>query len=74
MRDYGLQAQGMDPWQKHSIDGLEIAVRAVDWRGHEQVSWVVGYDSHRITHCGEPYRRLFPSAAITSAAAATPLR
>lgn len=50
----GIHTHGMDFWQRCEIDGVEIiAVPAVDWRGDEQVSWVVAYDGGKILHGGD---------------------
>ncbi len=50
----GLRAQGMEAWARRDIDGFGIAaVPAADWRGDDQVSWVIEHDGHRIIHCSD---------------------
>ena len=50
----GLRAEGMDPWDRRDIGGVEVvAVPAADWRGDDQVSWVIAYEGQRIIHCGD---------------------
>ncbi len=50
----GLRVEGMDAWERRDFDGFAvIAVPAADWRGDDQVSWVVESDGHRIIHCGD---------------------
>jgi L-ascorbate metabolism protein UlaG (beta-lactamase superfamily) len=50
----GLRARGMETWEKRNINGIVIAaVPAADWRGDDQVSWVIEHDGRRIIHCGD---------------------
>lgn len=36
------------------LDVISVAaVPAVDWRGDDQVSWVIEHNRHRIIHCGD---------------------
>jgi L-ascorbate metabolism protein UlaG (beta-lactamase superfamily) len=54
VRDAGLRAHGFEPWEMKKLDVISVAaVPAVDWRGADQVSWVVEHNGHRIIHCGD---------------------
>jgi L-ascorbate metabolism protein UlaG (beta-lactamase superfamily) len=54
LRDAGLRAHGFEPWETKKLDMISVAaVAAVDWRGDDQVSWVVEHNRHRIIHCGD---------------------
>jgi L-ascorbate metabolism protein UlaG (beta-lactamase superfamily) len=54
VRAAGLRAQGMEPWETKKLDVISVAaVPAVDWRGDDQVSWVIEHNRHRIIHCGD---------------------
>ncbi|HLZ06690.1 MAG TPA: MBL fold metallo-hydrolase [Bradyrhizobium sp.] len=54
IEENGLSAQGMDAWERTDENGIAVtAVPAVDWRGDEQLSWVIEADGHRIIHCGD---------------------
>lgn len=53
----GLNAHGVTVWETVRLapsSGVAVtAVPAVDWRGDDQVSWVVEENSHRIFHGGD---------------------
>lgn len=54
VRNAGLRAHGFEPWEMKKLDVISVAaVPAVDWRGDDQVSWVVEHNRHRIIHCGD---------------------
>jgi L-ascorbate metabolism protein UlaG (beta-lactamase superfamily) len=54
VRDAGLRAYGFERWEMKKLDVISVAaVPAVDWRGDDQVSWVVEHNRHRIIHCGD---------------------
>ncbi|WP_165423711.1 MBL fold metallo-hydrolase [Ktedonosporobacter rubrisoli] len=55
LRNNGLRAKEIELWQSIRIAaGLTItAVPAVDWRGDDQVSWVVEVGEHRLFHGGD---------------------
>lgn len=54
VRAAGLRAHGVDPWEPKKLDVISVAaVPAVDWRGDDQVSWVIEHNRHRIIHCGD---------------------
>jgi len=54
VRAAGWRAHGMEPWETRTLEAICIAaVPAVDWRGDDQVSWVIEYNGHRIIHCGD---------------------
>jgi L-ascorbate metabolism protein UlaG (beta-lactamase superfamily) len=54
VRDSGLEARGVAPWDTVTFDGLRLmAVPAVDGFGDVQASWVVSDGDHRMIHCGD---------------------
>src|SRR5579859_613864 len=55
MRKAGLRCEGSELWKTIEIaPQLEVtAVPAVDWRGEDQVSWVIQAGSHRLFHGGD---------------------
>jgi L-ascorbate metabolism protein UlaG (beta-lactamase superfamily) len=54
IRDSGLEARGVAPWETVTFDGLGFtAVPAVDGFGDVQVSWVVSDGDRRMIHCGD---------------------
>jgi L-ascorbate metabolism protein UlaG (beta-lactamase superfamily) len=54
VRGHDLRAQGADLWHTVTVNGLSVtAVPAVDWRGDDQISWVVGDVHGTIIHCGD---------------------
>ena len=54
IRSKGIRVHGVDVWEQTNIDGVSFtAVPAVDWRGDEQVSWVVEHHEAKFIHCGD---------------------
>jgi L-ascorbate metabolism protein UlaG (beta-lactamase superfamily) len=53
-RSAGLEAIEIKLWQTMQIGYFEVtAVPAVDWRGDDQVSWVIAYENRRLFHGGD---------------------
>ena len=49
-----LQVRGVDVWEPNEVDGVRFtAVPAIDWRGDDQVSWIIESNGWRIIHCGD---------------------
>ncbi|GHO63685.1 hypothetical protein KSC_025770 [Ktedonobacter sp. SOSP1-52] len=55
LREAGLRSKGVELWKTIEIaPRLEVtAVPAVDWRGDDQVSWVIQADEYRLFHGGD---------------------
>ncbi len=50
----GVDAVGVSLWETASIGELSLtAVPSHDWRGEDQVAWVVDDGTHRVIHCGD---------------------
>lgn len=54
LADQGIAAAAAEPWQATQIGPLRVTpVPSHDWRGDDQVAWVVEDESGRIIHCGD---------------------
>lgn len=54
VKNIGLEATGLDAWETVSVGSFKVtAVPAVDWRGDDQVSWVVEHGTKRLFHGGD---------------------
>jgi L-ascorbate metabolism protein UlaG (beta-lactamase superfamily) len=54
LRSDGVSARGVELWERVEIGSFwATPVPSHDWRGDDQVAWVVETDGKRVIHCGD---------------------